>query len=144
MAYLLVKGAPTLMKLLGRLSLALAFSVSIAGVSVAPAVAAAPVLVKQCFIIEPKPLSKNAGGTQIDYIIYGKKNAAQITFLVTYRNAAQNFVRTVTDYGNFAPGVEIQHHFDLYNDVTYAGKQATCVPTKVKWNDASLWIAPSH
>ena len=112
--------------------------------SSAAAVAAAPVLVKQCFIIEPRPLSHQARGTQIDYIIYGKKNASQITFLVTYKNAQQNFVRTVTDSGNFAPGVEIQHSFSLFSDVTYAGKQATCVPTKVKWADSTLWIAPSH
>jgi hypothetical protein len=131
------------MKLLGRLSLGLVLCASIAGVAAAPAVAAAPVLVKQCFIIQPKPLSKNAGGTQIDYIIYGKKPAAQITFAVTYRNSSQSFLRTVTDTGNFAPGVEIQHKFDLYNDVTYGGKQATCIPTKVKWVDSTLWIAPS-
>ncbi|MBV8491416.1 MAG: hypothetical protein JO199_12895 [Candidatus Eremiobacteraeota bacterium] len=131
------------MKLFGRLSLGLALCASIAGVSVAPAMAAAPVLVKQCFIIQPKPLSKNAGGTQIDYVIYGKKTASQITFAVSYKNSAQNFLRTVTDYGSFAPGTEIQHKFDLYNDVTYGGKQATCVPTKVKWADSTLWIAPS-
>lgn len=132
------------MKLLGRLSLGLVLCVSIAGVQALPAVAAAPVLVKQCFIISPKPLSKNAGGTQIDYIIYGKKNASQITFAVSYQNSAQKFLRTVTDYGTFAPGTEIQHKFDLFNDVTYGGKQATCVPTKVKWQDSTLWIAPSH
>ena len=132
------------MKLLSRLSLSIAFISAIAGVSVAPASAAAPVLVKQCFVTPPRPLSKNAGGTQIDYIIYGKKNAAQITFAVTYQNSAQKFLRTVTDYGTFAPGTEIQHHFSLFNDVTYGGKQATCIPTKVKWADSSLWIAPSH
>jgi hypothetical protein len=110
----------------------------------APAVAATPVLVKQCFIVHPKPLSKNAGGTQIDYIIYGKKNAASITFAVGYRNAQQNFLRTVTDTGNFAPGVEIQHKFDLYNDVTYAGTQtSSCAPIKVKYADSTLWVAPT-
>jgi hypothetical protein len=131
-------------KLFGRLTLGLALSCAISAVSFAPAIAAAPVLVKQCFITQPKALSKNASGTQIDYIIYGKKKAAQITFAVGYRNAAQNFLRTVTDYGTFSPGVEIQHHFDLYNDVTYAGKQVTsCVPVKVKWSDSTLWVAPS-
>jgi len=133
------------MKLLGRLSLAVAACAIVAAAAQAPAMAAAPVLIKQCFVSQPRPLSKTAGGTQIDYIIYGKKNAAQITFAVGYRNAAQHFLRTVTDYGNFAPGIEIQHHFDLYNDVTYAGKQVTsCIPTRVKWADASMWIAPSH
>lgn len=133
------------MKLLGRLTLAVAFCASVVLASHAPAQAAAPVLVKQCFIISPRPLSKNAGGTQIDYIIYGKKNATSITFAVGYRNAAQHFLRTVTDYGNFSPGTEIQHRFDLFNDVTYAGKQtSSCIPTRVKFADSSLWIAPSH
>lgn len=133
------------MKILGRTLTVLALGAAIAGLAVAPATAAAPVLVKQCFISSPKPLSHKAGGTQIDYIIYGKKNAAAITFAVGYRNSAQNFLRTVTDYGNFAPGTEIQHHFSLYSDVTYSGKQvSSCVPIKVKWADATLWVAPSH
>jgi hypothetical protein len=133
------------MKLFGRLSLAIALCASFAFASHAPALAAAPVQVKQCFVIEPRPLSKNAGGTQIDYIIYGKKQVSQITFAVGYKNAAQKFLRTVTDYGTFSPGVEIQHRFDLYNDVTYAGKQvSSCVPMKVKYTDSTLWIAPSH
>jgi hypothetical protein len=132
------------MKTLGRIGTVIALSAAIASVAMAPALAAAPVLVKNCFIISPKPLSHKAGGTQIDYIIYGKKNAEQITFAVGYRNSAQNFLRTVTDYGDFAPGVEIQHHLALYNDVTYSGKQVTsCVPVKVKWKDSTLWIAPS-
>ena len=131
------------MKLSYRLFAAAALTGAVAGFAV-PASAAAPVLVKQCFVTQPKPLSKNAGGTQIDYVIYGKKNAAQITFAVGYRNAAQSFIRTVTDVGNFAPGAEIQHHFSLYSDVTYAGQHVTsCVPTKVKWADSTLWVAPS-
>lgn len=132
------------MSLLGRLSACAVLTAIVAGASLAPAAAAAPVLVKQCFITSPKPLSKTASGTQIDYIIYGKKAASQITFAVSYRNAAQHFIRTVTDYGKFSPGVEIQHHFSLYNDVTYAGSEVQhCVPTKVKWADSTLWIAPS-
>ena len=132
------------MQLLGRLSLGLVLSAAVAGISMAPAAAAAPVLVKQCFVSPPKPLSKTAGGTQIDYIISGKKNASAITFAVAYRNAAQHFLRTVTDYGTFSPGVQINHHFSLYNDVTYAGKQVqSCVPIKVKWADSTLWVAPS-
>ena len=132
------------MQLLGRLPLGLVLSAAVAGISMAPAAAAAPVLVKQCFVSQPKPLSKTAGGTQIDYIIYGKKNASAITFAVAYRNAAQHFLRTVTDYGTFSPGVQINHHFSLYNDVTYAGKQVqSCVPIKVKWADSTLWVAPS-
>ena len=133
------------MKLFGRLSLAVALCASFAFASHAPAMAAAPVAIKQCFVIQPRPLSKNAGGTQINYIIYGKKQVSQITFAVGYRNAAQHFLRTVTDYGTFSPGVEIQHRFDLYNDVTYAGKQvSSCIPTRVKYTDSTLWIAPSH
>lgn len=132
------------MSFLGRLSSCAVLTAIVAGASLAPASAAAPVLVKQCFVTSPKPLSKTASGTQIDYIIYGKKAASQITFAVSYRNAAQHFLRTVTDYGTFSPGVEIKHHFDLYNDVTYAGNHVdSCIPTKVKWKDSTLWIAPS-
>ncbi len=132
------------MSLLGRFSACGLLAAVLAGAGLAPASAAAPVLVKQCFVTHPKPLSKNASGTQIDYIIYGKKSASQITFAVAYRNAAQHFLRTVTDYGTFSPGVEIKHHFDLYNDVTYAGQEVQhCVPTKVKWKDSTLWVAPS-
>lgn len=117
---------------------------ALVGVAFAPASAAAPVLVKQCFVTPPKPLSKTASGTQIDYIIYGKKIASQITFAISYRNSANHYLRTVTDVGNFAPGKEIKHHFKLFNDVTYAGEHvSSCIPTKVKWSDASLWIAPS-
>ena len=132
------------MKLLVR-SLAVAAAIgALSAVSFAPALAAAPVLIKSCGVLPPKPLSKMAGGTAIDYIIYGKKTASQITFAVGYRNAQQHFLRTVTDVGTFAPGVQINHHFSLYNDVTYAGAHvSSCVPIKVKWADATLWVAPS-
>lgn len=132
------------MKLLGRLFLVAAIAVGIAATSMGQVWAAAPVLVKQCFVTKPKLMAHNASGTQIVYVIYGKKAAKSITFAVTYRNAAQHFVRTVTDTGSFAPGVTIDHHFALYSDVTYAGATATCVPTQVKWADSTLWMAPSH
>jgi hypothetical protein len=133
------------MKLFSRLILiAIVFGITVS-ISIGQALAAAPVLVKQCTVTKPRPLSHNASGTQIEYVIYGKKNAASITFLVGYRNAAQNFLRRVTDYGSFSPGTTINHHFDLYNDVTYAGSQTqSCVPIQVKWADSTLWIAPSH
>jgi hypothetical protein len=132
------------MKIIARLAISIGVAGVLTGMSLAPAQAAAPVVVKSCNIIAPKALSKKAGGTQIDYIIYGKKPAAQITFAVGYRNAAQHFLRTVTDYGTFSPGVQINHHFSLYNDVTYSGSQvSSCVPIKVKWQDSTLWVAPS-
>jgi hypothetical protein len=101
-----------------------------------------PISIKQCFIIEPKMLSKNAGGTQIDYVNHGAKTASTITFAVGYRNAAQHFLRRVTDYGTFAPGTEVSHRFNLYNDVTYAGKQTQgCAAIAVKWSDGTSWHA---
>jgi hypothetical protein len=90
-------------------------------------------------------MSHNASGTQITYVIYGRKNVASVTFSVRYRNSAQNFLRTVTDVGSFAPGVTISHHFALYNDVTYAGSHTqACIPVRVKYADATLWMAPNH
>ena len=81
---------------------------------------------------------------RISYVNLGKKTAASITFAVGYRNAAQHFIRRVTDVGAFAPGATITHKFDLYNDVTYSGAATSlCAPTEVKYSDATLWIAPS-
>ena len=79
-----------------------------------------PIVISQCFVTQPKLLSKNASGTQIDYTNTSKKTATEVTFAVGYRNAQTNFLRRVTDSGTFTPGTALQHHFDLYNDVTYA------------------------
>jgi hypothetical protein len=140
------KGADV-MKLFSRLLVGVVLSGAVGAAVLTPVFAAtvAPVTVKQCFVTEPKPFSKNASGTQIDYIIHGSKNAKSITFAVGYRNAQENFLRKVQDVGNFAPGTEIMHHFSLYNDVTYAGKNVTsCFPVSVKWSDSTTWLAPAH
>lgn len=131
------------MRKFGRLSLAVAIFAALAATSVGWAFAATPVLIKQCIVLKPKPLSHNANGTQIEYVIYGHKTVSSITFAVGYRNAAQHFLRTVTDVGTFSPGVTINHRFALYNDVTYAGAPtSSCMPVRVKYSDATLWIAP--
>jgi hypothetical protein len=134
------------MKVLIRFCVAAAILAIVAAASYAPASAAmTPVVVKQCFITKPKALSTKATGTQIDYVIYGHKNAASIEFAVGYRNAEGHYLRRVTDVGNFAPGAEIRHHFSLYNDVTYSGQQTTaCAPLQVKWADSTVWMAPTH
>ncbi len=119
---------------------AIALTVSIRS---APVRAASnPIKVEHCFITEPKPLSKLASGTQIDYVNTGSKAAKSVTFGVGYRNSASHFYRKVTDDGAFAPGALINHHFDLYNDITYAGKQTTsCSAISVKWSDGTTWYA---
>lgn len=134
------------MKLLARFLVGVVLSSAIAAVVFAPAFAGvAPVVVKQCFVTQPKALSKKASGTQIDYIINGAKNAKSITFAVGYRNSQNNFLRRVEDVGSFAPGTEIKHHFDLYNDVTYGGTTVqSCIPLQVKWADSTTWLAPAH
>ena len=108
-----------------------------------PAVAQAktnPISIQHCFVTVPKGLSKKAGGTQIGYVNRGSKTAESVTFAVGYRNAAQHFLRRVTDYGSFSPGVMIDHHFALYSDVTYAGKQTQgCQAVSVKWSDGTRW-----
>jgi len=99
-----------------------------------------PISIQHCFITVPKGLSKKAGGTQIGYVNRGPKTAESVTFAVGYRNAAQHFLRRVTDYGSFAPGALIDHHFSLYSDVTYAGKQNQgCRAVAVKWSDGTRW-----
>ena len=118
--------------------------VALAGLARTTPVRAAsnPIHIVQCFISEPKPLSKKAGGTQIDYVNNGSKTAKHVTFGVGYRNSENRFYRKVTDDGSFEPGAEIKHHFALYNDVTYGGKATTsCSALSVKWSDGTTWIA---
>jgi len=112
-------------------------------VRTAPVKAASnPIKIEHCFITEPKPLSKKAGGTQIVYVNQGTKTAKRITFGVGYRNAESRFYRKVTDDGSFDPGTTITHHYNLYNDVTYAGKDTTsCSALSVKWSDGTTWTA---
>lgn len=101
-----------------------------------------PITISQCFITQPKPLSKTAGGTQIDYVNNGTKTATNVIFAVGYRNAQEHFLRKVTDVGTFAPGNPVQHHFSLYNDVTYAGtKPSSCSAIAVTFSDGSRWTA---
>jgi len=107
----------------------------------APAAAAGnPITIVQCFVTVPKAMSKLASGTQIDYINVTKKVATQVEFMVAYRNSAHNFRRTVTDSGTFAPAAQIQHHFDLYSDVTFGGKTVqSCAAIKVTFADGTVW-----
>ncbi len=83
------------------------------------------VKIQQCFVTKPKLLSKNASGTQIVYMNVGSKTYTSVTFVVGYRNSGHNFLRKVTDEGSFGPGATINHHFALYNDVTFGGKATT-------------------
>ncbi|MGR4064644.1 MAG: hypothetical protein ACLQPV_04275 [Vulcanimicrobiaceae bacterium] len=106
------------------------------------ALAANPISIVHCFVIVPRPMSRLAGGTQIVYMNNGPKTARSITFVVGYRNAAQHFIRRVIDKGTFSPGQTIDHRFDLYNDVTFAGKEtSSCFASTVTWMDGTTWTA---
>jgi hypothetical protein len=99
-----------------------------------------PIRISQCFVTQPRPMSRTAGGTQIDYTNSGPKTANVVTFLVGYRNAASHFLRRQMDHGSFSPGVAISHHFALFSDVTYAGHAtSTCRAIDVKWSDGTHW-----
>jgi len=107
----------------------------------APASAAPnPIVIQQCFVTVPKAFSHKASGTQIVYVNRGPKTAVSVTFAVAYRNAERNFVRNVTDEGVFSPAEQINHHFSLYSDVTFAGKPTSgCKAISVTWVDGSRW-----
>jgi hypothetical protein len=111
--------------------------------SLAPAPAVAdPIRVLQCFVIPPAPLSHKSKGTQIDYVNKSRKTATSVTFAVGYRNSLHNFVRRVSDVGEFAPAAEIRHSFPLYSDVTYAGKATHgCAAITVRFKDGTVWHA---
>ena len=125
--------------------LSIATAVAAAALIFAPqaALAANPISIQHCFIIVPKPMSRLAGGTQIVYMNNGPKTARSITFVVGYRNAGQNFVRRVIDKGSFSPGAQIDHRFDLFSDVTFAGKETSqYFASTVTWMDGTRWSAP--
>ncbi|MBV9718816.1 MAG: hypothetical protein JOZ77_05825 [Candidatus Eremiobacteraeota bacterium] len=127
-----------------RLIAVAVIGISAALASMGPARAAAPILIKSCTIAKPKPMSHMAGGTNIVYVVLGRRTAASITFAVGYRNASSHYLRRVTDVGTFSPGATISHKLTLYNDVTYAGAQTTmCAPVEVKWAGGTMWMAPS-
>lgn len=121
----------------------MSFAILSAVFALAPAPASAapnPIVIQQCFVTVPKTFSHNATGTQIKYLNRGPKTAVSVTFQVGYRNSSRNFLRTVTDDGDFSPGHQIDHHFSLYSDVTFAGKPtSSCKAISVTWADGSRW-----
>lgn len=134
------------MKLLGRFIATSLIGVAAATASISAAQAATtPILIKSCTVAKPKPLSHMASGTSITYVNLGHRTASEVIFAVGYRNAANHFLRRVTDVGSFAPGATIEHTLPLYNDVTYAGAATTlCVPVEVKYAGGTVWMAPSR
>jgi hypothetical protein len=115
-----------------------AFALSLVALDSPAPAASNPIVIQQCFITVPKAMSKLATGTQIVYTNTARKVATHVTFTVAYRNSASNFVRRVTDVGEFSPGAQVDHHFDLYSDVTYGGKTVqSCRATHVVWADGT-------
>ncbi len=108
--------------------------------SLAASAAPGPIVIQQCFITVPKHLSQKASGTQITYINQGHVNATKVTFAVGYRNSNEKYLRKVEDVGSFAPGVPVDHHFDLYNDVQFGGKTTTsCSVVNVVFANGKTW-----
>jgi hypothetical protein len=99
-----------------------------------------PIKISQCFVQVPKPLSHNASGTTIVWTNVSNKPATNVTFQVVYRNAETKFIRRVSDAGDFEPGVQVDHSYKLFNDVTYAGKNTqACAAVSVTFADGSKW-----
>ncbi len=110
-----------------------------AGVSLSASAQMNPVSVQQCFVTVPKHMSSRASGTQIVYTVNARQPATKVVFVVSYRNSSQNYIRRVADVGSFAPGATIDHHFDLYNDVTFGGKAARCTAVSVTFANGHVW-----
>lgn len=99
-----------------------------------------PITIQQCFVTVPKHMSTKASGTQIMYVNNSKVTASRVTFAVGYRNSEHHFLRQVTDVGSFAPGVVVDHHFALFNDVTFGGKNTTsCNAVNVTFANGHVW-----
>ncbi len=117
-----------------------ALIIAAGALSMAASAAPNPIAVHQCFVTVPKHMSSRASGTQIVYVNQGHQPATKVVFAVGYRNSSQNYLRRVADVGNFAPGATVDHHFDLYNDVTFGGKTTTtCSAISVTFANAHVW-----
>jgi hypothetical protein len=79
----------------------------------------------RCFVTKPRPFSHRPTGTQIDFVNTGPLVLHDITFQIAYRNGDANITRTFDDVGTFAPNEPIDHHFDAFTDVQYAGPEPT-------------------
>ena len=125
------------------MKLLLSISLALAALSFVPSAVSAdeyPIAVKQCFVTVPKALSQNASGTQIEYVNMTDKTISKVTFAVAYRNSATVYMRHVTDVGRFKPGALINHHFPLYDDVTYGGTNVRgCAVIAARFADGSHW-----
>jgi len=117
-----------------------ALIIAASALSLAASAAPNPITVQQCFVTEPKHFSKKASGVQITYVNNAAVTASKVTFAVGYRNSDNRFMRKVTDVGMFAPHQQVDHHFDLYNDVTYGGKTVTsCKAVAVTFANGKTW-----
>jgi hypothetical protein len=117
-----------------------ALIIAVGALSLAASAAPNPIAIQQCFITVPKHMSNRASGTQITYVNNGRVAATKVVFAVGYRNSDGKYLRRVTDVGNFAPGAQVDHHFDLYNDVTYGGKTTTsCNAVSVTFANGHVW-----
>ena len=105
----------------------------------AASAASAPIAIQQCFATVPKHMSQKASGTQITFVNNAKVAASKVTFSVSYRNSSNNFLRRVSDVGTFASGATVDHHFELYNDVTFGGKTAHCSVVSVTFANGNVW-----
>ena len=127
------------MKILARLSLGAVLCASFAVASDAPAFAAAPVLVKQCFH-DPTQAAEQERRRHPDRLHHlwqeERRRASRSWSAIATRPSTFSAPSPTTV--RFRRASQINHRFDLYNDVTYAGKQVTsCIPTRVKWADST-------
>jgi hypothetical protein len=115
------------------------FIIAVGVLSLGAAAAPNPITIEQCFITVPKHMSIKASGTQITYVNNSSVAASRVVFAVRYHNSENNYIRDVMDVGTFAPGATVDHHFDLYNDVTYGGKAAKCTVQSVRFANGRHW-----
>ena len=84
-----------------------------------------PVAILDCFIT-PNVGTARVGGTAISYVNAGSTTLHRITFEVDYHTLDADLQRTVDDYGTFAPGKRIDHHFDTYQGESYTSYLPAC------------------
>jgi hypothetical protein len=88
-----------------------------------------PVKILGC-IVTPDMTTRAANGTRIVFINTGSTALHSVTFDIDYHTLDNEAYRTITDVGTFAPGVQIDHHYDAFIGTSYNGNETqSCVVT---------------
>ena len=85
---------------------------------------------------KPAPAQPLAAGVAVTFVNRASQAATHVTFSVSYANRTE----TMTDAGNFSPGVQIKTMFPNFAGANYwRDEPDACSIVRVKFADGSIW-----